>query len=104
MLRKIFLIITLTLSIQSKSFIQQKDKQLHIAASFLIATTIKNAYLNSGYSYKDATFYSFSGTMLLGLGKEILDEFDYGGFSIKDLGADLIGTSLAEIVNIRISF
>jgi len=104
MYKKLLLTFILSISIESKSFFLQKDKQLHIASSFLMTTTFKNIYLNNGFSEKEATFYSIGSSMLVGLGKEIVDEIKYGGFSIKDLGADLIGTTLGEVVSIKIKF
>ncbi len=104
MFKKIFLAIVLTLSIEAKSFFTQKDKQLHMATSFVLHTAFKNIYKNSGFSEKEATIYSIGSSLLVGLGKEIYDEIDYGGFSTKDLGADLLGTILSEFASIKIKF
>ena len=103
-MKKLLLIVLLTISLSSKAFISQTDKQLHMASSFVLTTTFKNIYKHNGFTEKEATIYSIGSSLLVGLGKEIYDEISYGGFSTQDLGADLIGTILSEFANIEIKF
>lgn len=62
----------------------EKDKVLHFGVSFG-AGKILNQRVFDDYRYSLATCFA------LGVGKELYDEIDYGGFDEKDLLADALG-------------
>lgn len=63
-----------------------KDKVYHFTLSYVIMLTL--LLFTTPYSAAMVTF-------VIGIGKELYDEFDYGGFSIPDLIADFAGVLLA---------
>ncbi|BAV80936.1 hypothetical protein [Vibrio phage RYC] len=68
----------------------EEDKQKHIAVSTVISSGVQ-------YTYDDWKL-SMASCMAVGLGKELYDEYDYGGFDEKDLVADLAGCTLGTFV------
>lgn len=61
----------------------EKDKAMHFGASFAVTTIT--------YSLTESHYKAAAACLIAGLGKELYDEYKYGGFDVKDLGADLLG-------------
>ncbi len=79
-------LVTLPLSVQAV----EKDKQFHLGVS---------AVLGAGLQYHtDDWVTSMTACSLVGLGKEIYDEYDYGGFDTEDLAYDVVGCGLGVVV------
>lgn len=62
----------------------KEDKYMHLGVSFGIGTVL-NTYVVEDYKY------AFTGCLLVGLTKELYDEYDYGGFDNKDMVANAVG-------------
>ena len=57
------------------------DKLLHFLVSYLLTTVVVPL----------TGFLGIAVVLFIGLFKEIIDEYDYGGFSLGDLVADILG-------------
>lgn len=67
------------------------DKKLHVGAGFAIGTWGTFAGNSMNLKPERATLFGIGSVAVAGLGKEIWDEIEYGGFDVKDLGATMIG-------------
>ena len=74
----------------------EKDKQKHFGVSTAIGAA-------STYFFDDYR-YSLASCFAVGLGKELYDEYDYNGFSGKDLVYDGLGCSLGVLTGEVIKF
>ena len=86
--KAIFLLFLATSSLFSIGF----DKTEHVQVS--MALSYAGEALFDEYSHVSDTervLYATGVTLAVGLGKEFYDQYDYGGFSSKDLVADLAG-------------
>lgn len=73
----------------------ENDKEKHLIASTIIGGA--SEYIFDDYKY------SLSLCATIGLGKELYDEYDYGGFSSKDLAYDLLGCGLGVIIGQQVN-
>ncbi len=71
----------------------EKDKKLHTAFSFVISGTVTGISENAKLG--------FTSCMIVGTGKELLDEVSYGGFDTKDLMHDALGCGLGSYLVIK---
>lgn len=69
----------------------ESDKKMHFAVSAGLGFAAN--------SIMDDYRYSMASCMAVGVAKEVYDEIDYGGFSEKDLVADLLGCGVGVVVN-----
>ena len=84
--------VLLLLLVANILFAFEEDKQKHLQACMMIAYVSETLmHKNLQESSSKSIFYATGLSMLAGLGKELYDENDYGGFSEKDLIADAIG-------------
>lgn len=93
----LIMIITLSLSVKSQSFFDQKDKQLHMKMSAALTAT--------GFAlFPDDKVEVVAVVLLIGITKELLIDNlrDNGNPSFEDMGANLIGTGAVITVNIGI--
>lgn len=58
------------------------DKIAHFSVSFVIVSLLSQVLV---------IWLAVLLTFFIGVGKELYDEYKYGGFSILDLGADILG-------------
>ncbi len=90
------LLLTLTLSAENRftitePFLQQKDKQQHIAVTAAVsATTSLIVYEKYDFTKYEAMFIGFVAGMVVGVGKEISDD----NFDNQDIKADIIGSAI----------
>lgn len=75
-----------------------EDKHLHAGVSFGLTLAGHGIATEKNWS-PAARFAVTTATVLaVGLAKETLDQFDYGGFSRRDLVADLVGVAIGHAV------
>lgn len=86
-LNKLVLVLTL---VPTVSFAMEKDKQLHLGVSTVIAGTTQ--------FITDDWRISMSFCTLVGVGKEVYDEMSYGGFDEKDLAYDVAGCIIGTVI------
>ena len=67
------------------------DKQYHIGAGIVIGTWGTFAGNSLNLDAERSAAFGIGAVFVAGLGKELWDELDYGGFDMKDLGATMIG-------------
>lgn len=85
-MRAILFILLTVLSAQSYAGGIEKDKKLHFGFSTMLGLTLTALPQNRTFG--------FSACMGIGLGKELLDEWTYGGFDEHDLVWDAAGCAL----------
>jgi uncharacterized protein YfiM (DUF2279 family) len=89
---KKLLIVSAILIVSSASYGQiDKEHQLHFAAG---AVTSSATYLYVYHKTKDrkkAKIYGLASAFVVGLGKELYDEYKYKGYDNKDLIATVLG-------------
>ncbi len=64
------------------------DKIQHMS----ISATLSFSALRVFDDYDNSWLYAHASTLAFGIAKELYDEFDYGGFSKRDLVADFLGS------------
>ncbi len=90
----VFFVMESSLHAADTSFFLQKDKQLHIAGSAVIASAVTALARNRGSSKVEAFFYGAGAAIAVGLLKEGLDGVDDEGTrEWADVGADVIGAT-----------
>ena len=62
-----------------------QDKKLHFMAGALVSTAMYDYVFTKTKSKKKAFVWSVASSIIAGLGKELLDQYNYGGFDNKDL-------------------
>lgn len=102
-MRRVLLTFILSVSILSANFFGEDDKKMHIAFSIpfgmLGATICKKEF------ELDGTSMVLCGTaigMIAGISKETYDQYKYGGWDNRDLGADAIGAFIGSIGTVTI--
>jgi uncharacterized protein YfiM (DUF2279 family) len=85
----ILLFVTLSLSAQIAY-----DKKLHVAAGALVGTWGTFAGNAMDLKPEGAALFGISSAAVAGLGKELWDEIDYGGWDWADFGATMIGGAI----------
>ena len=76
------------------------DKIKHLQVSMLLGyagETLLHKY--SQLSHEDKVLYAVGAAFAIGIGKELYDEQDYGGFSAEDLVPDLFGSVSGAIIS-----
>ena len=74
-----------------------QDKKLHFMAGALVSTATYDYVFTKTKSKKKAFIYSVASSIIAGLGKELLDQYNYGSFDNKDLLATALGGVSATI-------
>ena len=74
-----------------------RDKKLHFVAGALVSATTYDYVFRKTKSKKKAFIWSVASSVIAGLGKELLDQHNYGGFDKADLLATAIGGVTATI-------
>jgi hypothetical protein len=77
-------------------FLKEKDKQKHIAVTFVISFTVGIIFNAVPFSYP--YIYGFVVAFGAGVVKEICDDIDYGVFDKRDILADIIGGLAGSIL------
>ena len=100
-MKKIVLLLVLVSTLSTANFFKEKDKQMHMAVSVVtgsIGMFIAKKCLD--VTNVEAFLYGVGIALLVGLVKELYDEYTYGGFS----GADMIANGIGGIVGSGIIF
>ncbi len=80
------------LMVTTSLFAIAEDKTWHMQTSMMLTYTGQVFFDQfSDVSHSESVIYATGISLAIGLGKELYDEQDYGGFSSKDLAADLVG-------------
>ncbi|MGD1527139.1 hypothetical protein [Vibrio owensii] len=91
MMRNLLIFFAVLSLFSTSAFALEKDKKQHLAVSAAISFATQ--------SVVDDYRISMATCATVGLAKEIYDEVDYGGFSERDLVADLIGCGAGIALN-----
>ena len=67
------------------------DKKLHFAAGAVVGTWGTFAGSSLNLKPEGSALFGIASATVAGLGKELWDEIDYGGFDVKDMGATVLG-------------
>jgi uncharacterized protein YfiM (DUF2279 family) len=87
-----FKILVILFFVSTSLFGFAEDKTKHFQACMIISYTGETLLHKSEKKpHMKTVLYATGISMLVGLGKELYDENDYGGFSKKDLMADALG-------------
>jgi uncharacterized protein YfiM (DUF2279 family) len=70
------------------------DKKLHAGAGVVIGTWGTFAGNSMNWKPEKAALFGMGSVAVAGLGKELWDEIEYGGWDWKDLGATMIGGTI----------
>lgn len=95
---KTLLIVLLSISLLNANFFKEEDKQMHMAFSVPFGMT--GASMCNKYFDLNGLPMVLCGTaigMIPGIAKEALDEYQYGGWNNRDLGADAIGSFIGSV-------
>lgn len=76
--------------LSAPSYAIDVDKQLHLGVSVAIGSSVTYFTGDSNVAMMTCS--------IVGLSKEIYDEYDYGGFDGEDLAYDLIGCALGSYI------
>ena len=71
----------------------EKDKVLHFIAGIIVS--LGATFIYYGITQSVNTFAGLSAGVLAGIGKELYDEYDYGGFDKYDMFATWAGTIIS---------
>ena len=92
----LFALLFLTTSLFSVGFDKTQHMQVSMALGYAGATLL-NEYGSDSKTKK--ILYATGVSFAVGLGKEFYDQYDYGGFSEKDLVADLTGAVSGAVLS-----
>ena len=70
------------------------DKKLHAGAGVVIGTWGTFAGNSMNFTPEKAALLGITSAAVAGVGKELWDEIEYGGWDWKDLGATMIGGTI----------
>ena len=88
-MKKILLILLFITSFANAQV--QKDKVKHFVAGAVISSVSYAWIYQATHSHKKAFWGGLGVSILAGVVKESIDQYNYGGFDIKDLGATGLG-------------
>ena len=74
-----------------------RDKKLHFACGAIISVATYDYVFKKTKSKKKAFIWSVTSSIIAGIGKELLDQYNYKGFDKKDLLASSLGGLSASI-------
>ena len=93
---RLFALLFLTTSLFSVGFDKAQHMQVSMALGYAGAT-LWDAHGTDSKTQK--ILYATGVSFAIGLGKEFYDQYDYGGFSEKDLVADLTGAVSGAVLS-----
>ena len=70
------------------------DKKLHAGAGVVVGTWGTFAGNSLNWKPEKAALFGLTSAAVAGIGKELWDEIEYGGWDWKDLGATMIGGTI----------
>ena len=94
-MKKLILLILLTLSINANDFCQD-DKKKHLVVSSMISSSVTALARNQGYDKLSSWFMGFGTSMAIGVVKEYADGKDplHHTEDVNDVYADMLGSAL----------
>ena len=90
-MKRLTVILTAILLTSAISAQVDYDKKLHAGAGVVIGTWGTLAGNSLDLKPGGSALFGIASATVAGLGKELWDEIEYGGFDVKDFGATMIG-------------